>query len=141
MKTKFLKLGAAILCTLMTVFCFVACETQMTDTDTLWENASYREDATVGKGAKAVTVIIEAAEKKMTLTLHTDKSTLGEALFEEKLVNDASYFNTLNGIRADYNEDKAYWAFYDKDGGYMPHGIGDEKISGGESYKFVYTKA
>jgi hypothetical protein len=60
-------------------------------------------------------------------------------MYEQKLINDASFFNVLNGIEASWEKDKAYWAFYEGET-MMPHGVNDEKISGGESYRFVYTK-
>ena len=42
-------------------------------------------------------------------------------------------------IKADWDKDQAYWAFYKGDT-MMPHGVNDENINGGESYRFVYTK-
>ena len=105
----------------------------------LWESATYRSDATVGKGAKEIKADVVIGEDFITLTVKTDKATLGEALFENGLVNDASFFDTLNGMKADWNKDKAYWSFC-KGEEYMNHGINDEKIQGGEHYKFVYTK-
>jgi hypothetical protein len=93
----------------------------------------------VGKGEKTVTLTVEAADQSITITLKTDKATLGEAMYEQKLINDASFFNVLNGIEASWEKDKAYWAFYEGET-MMPHGVNDEKISGGESYRFVYTK-
>ena len=105
----------------------------------LWKNATYRKDTTIGNGAKEVKIDVVVNKDTVVLTLKTDKATLGEALFSEGLVNDASFFDVLNGIKADWNADKAYWAFY-KGEDYMMHGINDEKITGGEHYRFVYTK-
>lgn len=104
----------------------------------LWEDATYTEDTTVGNGAKAVTVAITAEETTITLTVKTDKDTLGAALYELELVNDASFFDTLNGIKADWDANSAYWAFYVGDD-YATVGIAETQIQGGESYKFVYT--
>ena len=105
----------------------------------LWKNATYTEDATVGEGSKTVTCKMELEGKSITITLKTDKTVLGEALYEHKLVNDPSFFDTLNGVKADWSADKAYWCFYIGDE--MANvGIDDAKISGGEQFKFVYTK-
>lgn len=104
----------------------------------LWANATYTEDATVGSGAKTVSVAITAEETTVTLTVKTDKETLGEALYELGLVNDASFFDTLNGIKADWDANSAYWAFY-VGNDYATAGIAETQIQGGESYKFVYT--
>ena len=104
----------------------------------LWADATYTEDATVGSGAKTVSVAITAEETTVTLTVKTDKETLGEALYELGLVNDASFFDTLNGIKADWDANSAYWAFY-VGNDYATVGIAETQIQGGESYKFVYT--
>lgn len=105
----------------------------------LWENATHLSNTTVGEGSKTVSLTVEAEGKSLTITLKTDKATLGDAMFEQKLINDASFFNVLNGIEASWEKDQAYWAFYEGDT-MMPHGVNDEKIDGGESYRFVYTK-
>ena len=105
----------------------------------LWETATYLSNTTVGIGAKTVTFAVEAEGKSLTITLKTDKATLGEAMYEHKLINDPTFFDTLNGIVASWANDQAYWAFYKGDT-MMPHGVNDEKIDGGENYRFVYTK-
>ena len=104
----------------------------------LWEDATYTEDTIVGSGAKTVTVAITAEETTVTLTVKTDKDTLGAALYELELVNDASFFDTLNGIKADWDANSAYWAFYVGDD-YATVGANETVIKGGESYKFAYT--
>ncbi len=104
----------------------------------LWADATYTEDATVGTGAKTVTVAVCAEDKTVTLTVKTDKETLGAALYELELVNDPSFFDTMNGIKADWNANSAYWAFYVGDD-YASVGINETVINGGETYKFVYT--
>lgn len=105
----------------------------------IWETATYLSNTTVGEGAKTVIFTVEVEGKSLIITLKTDKATLGEAMFEHKLINDASFFNVLNGMEASWEKDQAYWAFYEGET-MMPHGVNDEKIDGGESYRFVYTK-
>ena len=105
----------------------------------LWTNATYLEDTTLGEGAKTVNFTVEAEGQRITITLKTDAATLGEAMYAENLVNDASFFNVLNGIEASWEKDSAYWAFYQGEA-MMMHGIGDETIADGASYRFVYTK-
>ena len=104
----------------------------------LWADATYTEDATVGTGAKTVTVLVTAEQTTVTLTVKTDKETLGAALYEYELINDASFFDTLNGIKADWDANSAYWAFYVGDD-YASVGVNETAISGGETFKFVYT--
>ena len=103
-----------------------------------WENATYLKDTTVGKGDKEIKVEIEAGEQSIILTVKTDKDNLGDALYELELINDASFFDTLNGIKADFNDGGMFWKVLKGDT-MLPHGVNDEKISGGESYKFLMT--
>lgn len=126
---------------LVLCLCFCVCLVSCDDVEKkgIWENADYLKDTTVGEGSKEVTVIISGEEQSITLTVKTDESTLGEALYKLKLINNASFFDTLIGMKADWNEDQAYWAFYDGEGNYMQVGVGEATISGGETYKFVYT--
>ena len=105
----------------------------------LWANATYRSNVTIGEGAKTVSFTVEAEGKMITITLKTDKATLGEAMYEHELINDPSFFDTLNGMVASWAQDQAYWAFYEGET-MMPHGVNDQNINGGEAYRFVYTK-
>ena len=107
--------------------------------DSIWGNAIYREDATVGEGSKTVTVEVEAKGHRVLLTIRTDAATLGEALYALELINDPSFFDTANGIKADWNADSAYWAYFQGDQ-YMSVGVNDTAISGGEHYRLVYTQ-
>ena len=105
----------------------------------LWTNATYRSNVTIGEGAKTVSFTVEAEGKMITITLKTDKSTLGEAMYEHEIINDPSFFDTLNGMLASWTADQAYWAFYEGKTK-MSYGVNEENIEGGEAYRFVYTK-
>jgi len=137
MKTT-VKTAISVVLSVVFILCLVSCGDKV-DATGLWENATYLKDTTVGKGEKTVLVDIEAGDQKITLTVKTDKETLGAALFELGIINDASFFDTANGIKADWNTDKAYWGFYEGEN-YMMVGVNDVKISGGEHYRLVYTK-
>ena len=128
----------SVILSIVFIFCFVSCGEKVEKTG-LWENATYLSDTTLGKGEKTVSFTVEAEEQIITITLKTDKATLGEAMYEHGLINDASFFNILNGIEASWEKDQAYWAYY-KGEEYMPVGVGDTEINGGEEYRFVYTK-
>lgn len=105
----------------------------------LWKDAVYKEDTTLGEGAKTLTVQIIEGDNSVTLTVKTDAENIGTALYELALINDASFFDTINGMTASWEKHQAYWAFYVGDT--MSNvGVADVKISGGESFKFVYTK-
>ena len=134
---KTLRSIVALLLALIFVFALASCNS--VDKTGVWENATYRKDMEFGDGAKTVTFTVETAEKTITITLKTDKNTLGDAMYEVGLINDAVFFDVLNGIEASWAKDQAYWAFYEGET-LMPHGVNDENIDGGESYRFVYTK-
>ena len=105
----------------------------------LWANATYLEDTTLGEGSKSVSFTVEAKGQKITINLKTDAATLGEAMYDNELVDNASFFSIVNGIEASWEKDQAYWAFYHGED-LMMHGIGDEPITDGASYRFVYAK-
>ena len=109
------------------------------DREGLWESATYVKDTTLGKGDKTVKCDVVVGDNFITVTVKTDKDTFGEALYEVELINDASFFDTCNGIKADWNEDQAYWAFYNGDD-YMLVGVAEAVITGGEHYRLVYTQ-
>ncbi len=139
---KIIGLTALILMILMLILSVSACD-KINDAPSLWENATYGTDTTLGEGANTVKVEITADGKTIILTLKTDKATLGEALYELKLVNNPSFFDVCNGMKADWDKDKAYWAFYvDEETAMASYGIGDEKAvtTGEHSYRIVYTK-
>ena len=110
----------------------------------LWADALYSEDTELGSGEKTVTVTVEAEEKSIVFTLHTDCATLGEALMEHGLIAGEQsdfglYVKQVNGISADYDVDGYYWGFF-SGGEYMLSGVDSTEIAGGESYELVRTK-
>lgn len=128
----------SVILSVVCILCLVSCAEKV-DATGLWESATYLSDTTLGKGEKTVSFTVEVEEQIITITLKTDKATLGEAMYEHGLINDPAFFDTLNGIKADWNKDQAYWAFYQGEE-FMMVGVNDTNISGGESYRFVYTK-
>ncbi|MBQ8408678.1 MAG: hypothetical protein IJY39_07415 [Clostridia bacterium] len=128
----------SIILSLVCLLCLVSCAEKV-DATGLWENATYLSDTTLGKGEKTVSFTVEAEDQVITITLKTDKETLGEAMYEHGLVNDPSFFNVLNGIEANWEKDQAYWAFYNGDE-YMMVGISEASVEGEVNYRFVYTK-
>ncbi len=111
---------------------------------TLWENATYVTDTTLGDGAKTVLVEVKADDKSVTFTVKSDEAMLGAALLEHKLIAGEEseyglYVKTVNGILADYDVDQSYWGFY-KNGEYMMTGVDTTEFADGEHYELVYTK-
>lgn len=119
------------------IFCFVSCGE--VNAPELWENATYQSDVSLGEGDTQFTLKIEAGDKSITITVNTNETVLGTALYDLDLINDPTFFDVANGIKADWNADSAYWMFK-KGGEYMNWGVGDETIENGAHYELVYTK-
>ncbi len=124
------------------VFCFVSCG-RGENTD-LWASATYQTDAELGTGSKTVTVKVQAQQKTVAFTIHTDAETLGDALLTLGLISGepgdyGMYIKQVNGITADYDVDRSYWGFY-KLGEYMMTGVDATVIADGDCYELVYTK-
>ena len=83
--------------------------------------------------------------KETAYEIHTDKTIVGEALQELGLLEGEEgtyglYVKVVNGIRADYDKDGVYWAFY-IDGEYAMSGVDVTEIEAGRSYAFKVEKA
>lgn len=69
----------------------------------------------LGRSVTTVRVKVAADEQSVTFTLHTDQTTLGDALFEHELIAgeksvDGLYLMVVNGIIAGYDIDQSCWA-------------------------------
>lgn len=131
-----------ILALFMLTCAFVACKEKPTG---LWENATYTEDKTLGDGANTLSITVEMEEKSVVLTVKTDAATVKDALAEHDLIDGEQQaigymMSTLNGVRADFTLDGAYWGFY-QNGEYMMTGIDTTPVTGDAAYEFVYTPA
>ncbi|MBQ8341040.1 MAG: DUF4430 domain-containing protein [Clostridia bacterium] len=127
-----------LLLALLMSLSFVACAD--VDATGLWEDATYTSSKEFGDGAKTVQVEIKVEEQSLTLTLHTDKETLGDALLEHQLIAGEEgpyglYIKTVNGMTIGEDE-HAYWALY-KDGAYSMTGVDTTVIADGEHYELV----
>jgi len=76
--------------------------------------------------------------------IHTDEKTVGKALLGLGLIEGEDedyglYVKKVNGITADFDTDKTYWAFY-INGEYAMSGVDKTSISEGDSYLFKVEK-
>jgi hypothetical protein len=99
----------------------------------------------MGEGETNFLVDLTYDDKTIHFTAWTNKTTVGEALLEMQFISgeDTEYglnVTIVNGISADYEKDKAYWAFY-VNGEYASTGVMDTKIVAGDTYAFVKTPA
>lgn len=134
------KLMSLILCLIM-VFSLVACGGATSETTEPSGFTPVTDGAVVGEGAKSFPfVIVDKEGSTVTVTVNTDKETVGEALAELGLLEGeyaeyGLYVKTVNGITVDYEADAAYWAFYINDE-YAMAGVDLTPIADGETYMF-----
>lgn len=154
-----------ILCTVLIAalaLCTIGCtdsgevETPNTSANTATTVADATEASTeAGTTASDVTVkgegatvfyfnVVDADGNTTKFEIHTDKTTVGDALLELGLIagEDAAYglyVKTVNGITADYDIDGTYWAFYIGDE-YGMTGVDLTEITPGATYAFKVSK-
>ena len=112
----------------------------------LWADAIYTEDTEVGEGENTVNVIVVCEEKQITITLKTDETNFGQALRSSGFVQGSEsdyglYISHVNGIKAVYEEDGAYWSFLDGEGNYMSYGVDGAELTGNDTFQLAYTLA
>ena len=100
------------------------------------------------KGSKKVT--IEVVDDKGASTVYevkTNKDYLKDAMDAAKgleyIGEEGPYglmISTVNGVRAVYEENGAYWGFY-VNGEYCNFGISEQPIADGDAFKIEYTPA
>lgn len=95
------------------------------------------------KGEKQITVTVvyeDKTEKAFPIT--TDAEFLGEALLQAELIPEseqrAGFLTNVDGIRADYNKDKAWWCVT-KGGEMTEKGINELVITDGDEFEIVHT--
>lgn len=99
----------------------------------------------LGEGKTVFTFIVTDADGNDTqFEIHTDKKTVGEALSDLGLIagEDSEYglyVKTVNGVTADYDTDKTYWAFY-VNGEYAQSGVDATDVVDGDTYSFKIEK-
>lgn len=110
-------------------------------------NDTVNNDVTVlGEGEIQFSFFVVDGEGKETaFEIHTDKTTVGEALLELSLIEGevgefGLYVKTVNGIFADYESTGTYWAFY-IDGEYAMSGVDLTEITEGAVYTFKVEAA
>lgn len=97
-------------------------------------------------GEKSFTfIVVDAEGGSKTFNITTERAYVGDALLDEKLIEGEKQsvgfmVQKVNGIRADWDLDGAYWAFYEGND-YASKGVDSTEIVDGATYKFVYTKA
>lgn len=101
-------------------------------------------NSSIEKVAKHVTIEVVGSDGESTIyevSTHMDylEGAMNDA---EGLVyeTDNGMVMVVNGTRADYVLDGAYWAFYIGES-YCNYGIADQPVNDGDFFRIVYTKA
>ena len=134
MKKKKLILGTGILVILILAMAFI------------WTN--FREKPV--EGSKEITIeVVNSKEESEVYELNTDAEYLEQAMEEAKdqgltyVGEEGPYglsISSVNGERADYTLDGAYWGFF-VNGDYAQYGIAEQPVEDGDAFKIEYTKA
>ena len=136
-KSILTKILALALVVLMVLFTFAACGKGDTNSDI---NSGMQETKTI-----SITVTIVNKDKtEKVLNIETDKKTLGDALFDEGLVNEdeykSGYYTYVDGVRADYTKDGSWWCLT-KGGNEVMTGFNKTTISDGDKFEITNTPA
>lgn len=99
-------------------------------------------------GMKHVTIEVVMADETSTVyEVDTDGNYLIDAMnaaenltFEGEEGMYGLSISTVNGVRADYTLDGAYWAFYVGEE-YCNYGVSEQPIEDGDNFSIVYTMA
>lgn len=125
--------------------CTTACNDK-TEKETTKETTTVKDDVTVlGEGSKEFAfTVVDKEGNETAFEIHTDKETVGDALLELELIEGENseyglFVKVVNGITADYDVDKTYWAFY-VNGQYATSGVDTTAITEGETYTFKVEK-
>ena len=99
------------------------------------------KNAPAGEEGSFTVVVIHADASEKAFT-YTATGKLGAFLEGEGLISsagaDPGMFHTVDGEKADWNENQSYWAFYLGED-YAMTGIYDTDITAGTTYRLVYT--
>lgn len=99
----------------------------------------------IGQGQKEFPLTIADKDgNEITVTVRTDKETVGDALLETGLAEGAMdtyglYIKKVNGIEAIYEVDQTYWGFF-IDGEYAMTGVSETEITDGAVYALKVSK-
>ena len=144
----FIRILSAVFCLVLiaaTALTLTACKKE-TDTATSSVESIHEETAKkVGKGECEFSFRVTDKDGNSTdFIVCTDKKMVGEALLEVGLIEGEEgqfglFVKKVNGIVADYDIDKTYWAFY-VDGEYGMTGVDQTEIEEGKIYEFRVSK-
>lgn len=100
------------------------------------------------QGSKAISIeVVDHTGAAVIYQLSTDAEYLQGAMEQAEGLTfeytDGPYgasVHTVNGVRADYTLDAAYWSFY-VNGEYCTYGISEQPVADGDAFRIAYTPA
>ena len=107
--------------------------------------AAVTEVTVLGEGSRQFNFgVVDLSGNETWFEIHTDEETVGAALLAVELIEGEDgpyglYVKAVNGIVADYDKDKVYWAFYVNDD-YGMTGVDQTAIEEGVIYSFRMAK-
>ena len=119
-------------------------QTTVAETTLQADSSSQTDSNVLGEGETQFDfTVTEADGNETAFEIHTDKTTVGDALLELDLIDGDQgdyglYVTSVNGITADWAIENAYWAFY-INGEYAMTGVDSTEITDGATYSFVKT--
>lgn len=101
----------------------------------------------VGAGIKTVEIVVVSEDlSELHYTVMTDAGYLQQAMDQAAGLSYSGtesvhgiMIDTINGERASFDEDGAFWAFY-VNGDYCNYGISQQPLSDGDIFKIEYTR-
>ncbi len=141
-KAFFERVLSAVLCLALIAamaLTFTACQNAEDPTSTPTSSTATVEPTKLGEGATAFNLqVVDKNGNATDFVINTDEKTVGAALQKVELIQGEMgdyglYIKTVNGITADYDVDKTYWAFY-INGEYASTGVDKTDIVAGATY-------
>ena len=135
----------AILLALVLALSLAACGARQTEVTGAVSPVKVSDGDTLGQGKTTFRVTITNIDgESITITVHTDEETVGEALQKLGVIEGEEgdygiYIKSVNQETHDYDKDGTYWSFY-VDGEYAAAGADMTAIDPAVTYAFVAEK-
>lgn len=137
---------AVILALIAVISAFCSCSTKTEPKPEIVTNANSNPITQLGSGANRFLLnIVDKDGKLSEFAINTDEVTVGAALEKIDMIRGTQgayglYVTIVNSIKAEYETDGCYWAFYIGDE-LATTGVDSVEIVEGETYTFRIEKA
>ncbi len=148
MKNKVLKRLTAVTCVFMIALSgalLSGCNQEPSQNSKQTEATSVQSVKQLGEGSIKFTLsVVDKDKNEKQFEISTDEKTVGDALKKLNLIEGEQgqyglYIKSVDGVTADFNNDKTYWAFY-INGEYAASGVDQTEVKNGEAYSLRIEK-